>query len=74
MIYQCAACGDLLSDMATPRGGYCSSTFDKHSWGPVGLEDALVAVILKLKDIQEGLEKLERDVDKLDYRTREVDE
>ncbi len=38
------------------------------------MEGALVAVILKLKDIQEGLEKLERDVDKLDYRTREVDE
>jgi len=38
------------------------------------LEGALVAVILKLKDIQEKIEGLERKTDKLDYRTREVDE
>jgi len=41
---------------------------------PVGLEGAMVAIILKLKDIQAGLEDLGREVNRLDYRTREVDE
>lgn len=74
MIYQCVACGDLVSDMSTPKGGYCSTSFDQHAWMPVGLEGAMVAIILKLKDIQAGLEDLGREVNRLDYRTREVDE
>lgn len=74
MIYQCTRCGDLVSDVATPNGGYCRTTFDQHVWSPVGLEGALAAIVLGLKGIHERLEELDRSIDKLEYRTREEGE